>query len=412
MVPSSDRRAVLKATGTATVVGLAGCVGGTGDGDGRTITTGMLAAETGDLSSVGVPLRDAGLLPRIQVNDADTAVEVDVQVEDSQTDPQAAISGAEALADAGYPAVNGPLTSENTIQVTDQVYRPREVVCCTPGSTSPAITSLEDDDFVFRTISSDAFQGRALAQLAADRIGASSVATIYVNDAYGEALDRTFTESFEDGGGTVGESIAIEKEQSSYSSQLEQAMASEPDALFVVAFPASATQLFRDFYSRYDRDTPILGPDSLRDPELPGTVGESLTNVMGVSSVAAGPGKEHVANLYTEEYGEDPPPFYSYVYDATAILVLANAAAGDNEGPSVREQMRPTANPDGETVTPEGLVDGVEMAADGEEIEYQGASSNVDFDDNGDMRAVNYAVYQYTEDDQIEEIDRIEFEDA
>lgn len=412
MVLDGNRREILQATGTATVVGLAGCVGGTGGGDGRTIMTGMLAAETGDLSSVGVPLRDVGLLPRTQVNDADNAFEVDIQVEDSQTDPQAAIAGAEALADGGYPAVMGPLTSENTIQVTDQVYRPRQVVCCTPGSTSPAITSLEDDGFVFRTISSDAFQGRALAQLALERIEASTVATLYVNDAYGEALDRTFTESFEDGGGTVAESIAIEKEQSSYSSQLEQAMSTDPDALFVVAFPASATQLFRDFYSRYDRETPIIGPDSLRDPELPGTVGESLDNVMGVSSVAAGPGKEFVADLYNEEYGEDTPPFYSYVYDATAILVLANAAAGENDGPAIRDQMQPTANPDGEQVTPETLVDGVEMAADGTEIEYRGASSNVDFDENGDMRAVNYAIYQYTEDNEIEEIDQIEFENT
>lgn len=405
------RRDMLRALGTVGVASVAGCVGG-GDGGStdRTIQVGMLAAETGDLSSVGVPLRDVGLLPRTQFDDADTDFEVDIQVEDSQTDPQAAIAGAEALVDAGYPCVNGPLSSENTIQVTEQVYRPRQVVCCSPGSTSPAITTLQDDDFVFRTISSDAFQGRALADLARTEADASTVSVIYINDAYGQALEETFVEEFEDGGGEILESIAIQTEQQSYSSQLEQVMADDPDALFVVAFPASATTLLRNFYSNHSRDTPILGPDSLRDPELPGSVGQEMTNVMGVSSVAAGTGQEFVANLYQDEYGEDTPPFFSYVYDATAVLVLANAAAGENEGPAVRDQMRPVANPGGEEITPESLVDGVEMAAEREEIQYQGASSNVVFDENGDMSSVNYAVYQYTADGAVENVDQIEFE--
>jgi len=405
-----NRRSVLGAIGAAGVAAVAGCVGDSG-GDGRAIEVGMLAAETGGLSSVGVPLRDVSRLPEMQVNDADNDFEVGMQIEDTQTDPQAAIAGAEALADAGYPAVNGPVASKNTIQVTEQVYRPRQIVGCSFGSTSPALTTLEDDGFVFRTISSDAFQGRALAEVAQTEVDANEMSVIYINDAYGVALENTFVDEFESNGGTIQESIAIQTEQQSYASQLEQAMAGDPDSLFVVAFPASATTLLRDFYSNYGDDTPIVGPDSLRDPELPGSVGQDLTNVVGVSSVAAGEGQDVVADMYQEEFGEETPPFFSYAYDATAVLVLANAAAGENEGPAVRDQMQPIANPGGEVITPETLVDGVEMATDGEEIQYQGASSDIVFDENGDMSSVNYAVYRYVEGGEIEEIDQITFED-
>lgn len=404
-----DRREFLRGASIAGVAGLAGCLGGIGGSGRGPIRLGILSAETGGLSSVGAPLRDVSLLTEVQVNDADTSQTVETQVEDSQTDPQAAISSAGALADAEYPMVMGPLTSEATIQVTEQVYRPREIVCCTPGSTAPAITTLDDNDFVYRTISSDAFQGRALAQVADQRVGAATASILYVNDAYGQALNRTFSESFEERGGTVQTSASIATEQSSYASKLATAMEGDPDALFVVAFPGSAVQLLRDFYDGYGKDTPVLGPDSLRDPELPDQVGQSLTNVMGVSSIAAGPGNEVVAQLYRDEYDEDTPPFFSYAYDAAAVLVLANAAAGENAGPAVRDQMLPIANPGGTEVTPGNFAEGVSMAADGEEIQYKGASSDVDFDENGDMKAVNYAVYQYTDADEIENIDTINY---
>jgi len=47
--------------------------------------------ETGDLGSLGGPIRDGALLAAIQVNDADLNVTVNTRVEDTQTDPQAGI---------------------------------------------------------------------------------------------------------------------------------------------------------------------------------------------------------------------------------------------------------------------------------------------------------------------------------
>ncbi|MFC3959809.1 ABC transporter substrate-binding protein [Halovivax cerinus] len=406
----TNRRSFISAAGTAGALALAGCLeGGNETGGDRTIKMGMVVAETGSLSSVGVPLRDVGHLPRIQINDADTSTSAEVSVQDSQTDPQQSISAAQSLANSGFPAVVGPLLSEATIQVTNEIYKPRQIVCCTPGSTSPRLTSLDDDDFVYRTISSDAFQGRALAQTASDRVGASSASVVYVNDAYGQALNETFSETFESNGGTIEAQVAVGQQEQSYVSQLEKAMSNDPDALFVVAFPAGGSQLLRDFYSNYSRDTPIVVPDSMRDPELPGNVGEPLTNITGVSSVAAGPGKDFVADLYSEEYDADTPPFYSYMYDASAILMLANAAAGANDGSEIKAQMQPVANPDGEVVSPENFAEGVQMAADGTTVQYRGASSNVDFDENGDMKRVNYAVFVYNEDGSVEDVDTIEY---
>ena len=51
-------------------------------------------------------------------------------------------------------------------------------------STAPIVTTLEDNDFVFRTISSDAYQGWMLGKLVYDQ-GFRAVALTYVNTDYG-----------------------------------------------------------------------------------------------------------------------------------------------------------------------------------------------------------------------------------
>ena len=111
----------------------------------------------------------------------------------------------------------------------------------------------------------------------------------------------------------------------------------------------------------------------------------------------AGPGADFFANLYEEEWGNSPEVFNAQSYDAAAVLILASVAADADEpdGTAVRDNIRTVANPDGTEVGPSELADAVGMVADGESVNYVGASSPVDFDDNGDMRAVSYDVSRY-----------------
>lgn len=193
-------------------------------GTGRTVKFGILLPLTGDLAPLGKPMRDAGTLAGKVAGENTSNLNIDFTVEDTQTDPQAGISAAEALVNAGYPAVNGPASSGVNLQVSKQVWIPNTTVGCSPSSTSPAVTGLEDDDYVWRTAPSDALQGQVLAQLAYDSKGARSASTMYVNNSYGQSLSQSFADSFEKKGGTVKTQVAFEKEKSSYTSTLEQAL--------------------------------------------------------------------------------------------------------------------------------------------------------------------------------------------
>jgi ABC-type branched-subunit amino acid transport system substrate-binding protein len=388
---------VLRGLGAAGAVGLAGC----GGGGGREIQMGMVMGVTGQLQELGPPIRDAANLPVQQVNDADAPFSVDTQFEDTGTAATQGISGAEAVVNAGYPMICGALGSEVTIQVATNVAIPNETVMCSPASTSPAITDLDDNDFVYRTAATDALQGVVLARLAAEEIGAGSASTFYINNAYGSGLSQGFADAFQNNhDGTVTTQVSYTPGEQSYASRLETALADDPDTMLIVGYPDSGINILRNFYDNHDADMPLLVADGLQSSELPGDVGEDLTNIQGTAPIGEGPGLEYFNTAYADAYDADPAgqPFIRQAYDAAATLVLANAAAGENDGPAVRDQMREVTGGDGEEITPESLVDGVEMAANGDAINYQGVAGPVEFDENGDLASANYEHFRFTED--------------
>jgi len=167
------------------------------------------------------------------------------------------------------------------------------------------------------------------------------------------------------------------------------------DGLIVIGYPESGIQLFRDFYGATDGELPVLVPDGMQDATVPGQVGESMGNVTGTAPAAGGPNQEAFTSAFEDEYGSAPGVFTSQTFDSVAIQILANAAAGENDGGAIRDQMRRIANPGGSTVGPATLVEGVEMAANGEDINYQGASSTTNFDDAGDPASAAYSVWEF-----------------
>src|SRR3546814_11908182 len=61
-------------------------------------------------------------------------------------------------------AMVGPFCSGETLAAANTVNIPAGVVMISPSATSPELTTLKDNDLVFRTAPSDSFQGQALAR--------------------------------------------------------------------------------------------------------------------------------------------------------------------------------------------------------------------------------------------------------
>ncbi|MFA1610685.1 ABC transporter substrate-binding protein [Halobellus rubicundus] len=374
--------------------------GGDSESSGRTIKQGYLLPLTGDLGSLGTAMRNAGVMAAQQVNDADISLSVDTQIEDTQTTVPDAIDGANALVNSGYPMMVGSATSN--IEIGNRVFVPQGMLACSPSNTLPTLSTFEDNDLFFRTTPGDQYQGFAMAQAAAERLdGIETAATTYINDDYGQLLSQWFTDHFEQTfGGTVQNQVVHDPVQSSYSSRLQTALADDPDLFVVITYPQSGVQLFRDYYSEFGTDRPIMLTDGAKDPTLPRKVGNPMESAVGTMPAAAGPTYDTFTSMFEEQYGNAAVAFTAQTYDASAVTLLANAAAGENSGQAVSDQMAAVANPGGTEVSIENLAEGVQMAADGEEVQYLGAASAVDFDENGDLQSGSYEIWEFTEDSE------------
>ena len=402
---STLRREFVSYVGEGIAFAKLSSTGEVGSNSGRILKQGVLMPLSGGLGNLGAPIRDGATLP-FKILDGNTEFTIESQTEDTQTDPNAGQTAASSLVDAGYPAVTGAAASEVTIQAAENVFIPNNVVGCSPSATSPAITDLNDNNLIWRTPPTDALQGEVLAQVASENIGASTAATLYVNNSYGQLISETFASAYS---GTVQNQVAFPKAASSYSSQLNQALSDNPGVVIVIGYPQSGVTLFRDFYSLYPGETPFLVTDGLRDSALPSDVGNAMSNVQGTAPLAAGPGTEFFSKEYENAYGVEPGVFTSQAFDATAVCLLANAAAGENNGSAIAGQMQAVANPGGEEVTPSTLADGLAMAAEGTEVQYKGASSAIDFDENGDLKSATYELFGFQEGGGIETIEEIDF---
>ncbi|ELZ00544.1 branched-chain/neutral amino acids amide ABC transporter periplasmic substrate-binding protein 1 [Natrialba asiatica DSM 12278] len=192
-------------------------------GTGREIMVAMLLPETGDLGELGSPMIQAGELAAAQFEG--TSFEIDLAIEDTETDEDQTISNGGALIDAGYPAIVGAASSGNSVPLVGETSS-ANVVQCSPASTALSLSQVDDDDYFFRTAPSDLLQGQVMAQVSAERLDADTVGTLYVNNDYGQQLSEQYVSSFtEDQGGDALNEVSFEPEQGSYTGELESALA-------------------------------------------------------------------------------------------------------------------------------------------------------------------------------------------
>lgn len=356
---------------------------------GDPIKIGSVLDFTGDLGAYGKPMRNAVDIAAELINDAGGILGRPVRAvhKDGGTSAQVATDAANALVKTdGVHVIVGPLGSGFTIAVAQAVTIPNEVVQISPSATSPALSVLEDGDFLYRTAVSDAAQGVVLARLARE-LGHESAGLLYVNNAYGEGLARVFTESFEAEGGTVTASVPQEPDQPSYVSELENATEGDPDVLIAMSYPVSAGVYLREAIEGDYIDN-FMFVDGTKSQDMFDQLGAE--NFEGFYGTAPGAQESDATAifriLYEERFGELPTdPFLNETFDAFAIAALAIEKAGEYDGPAVRDAMREVANAPGIKVGPGDFAKALDLIRRGEDIDYEGVAGSQNFDQNGDV---------------------------
>ncbi len=351
---------------------------------------GALMPLTGSLQAFGETALNGIRLAVEEINAAGGVLgqPIALAVADDQGSPQAGVDAAQRLISVERShAIIGAMSSGITIPVARSVTAPAQVPQISNASTSPVLTTLEDNDFLFRTLASDAFQGVAMAQVAQEK-GFSTVGIIYINNDYGQGLAESFQEAFEAAGGKVTSSAPYAEKQASFRGELQRASQGRPDALILIAYPGDGIPILRQaleggFFQRF------VFSDGMRAPEVVQAIGGDILEGMGGTAPEAPEGSasaQTFAEAYNARFGEMPTrPYIDTAYDATYVLALAAQKAGSVNGVAIRDALRDVANAPGVEIGPGQWAQALEALNQGQDVNYTGASGSVEFDEAGDV---------------------------
>jgi len=391
-------------TATGTPAGTAAATpAGTGTAAaGGALKIGLLLDYTGSLAEFGPNIETGAQLAAKQINDAGGVLGKPIELikGDSGTNPQVAVEAATRLINVeGVQAMIGSLSSGVTIAVAEGVAVPNKVIMISPASTSPGLSEVEDDDYLFRTVLSDAAQGVVLAQWAKEQ-GYTKVSTFYTNNAYGVGLSEQFVETFEAEGGEVPAAVSHEQEQTTYLSELQQAVEGSPDALVCVSYPVEGAIYVKEAIENDLIDT-FLFTDGTKSQDIIDAVGaEALEGTTGTNPSTSSR-SELTADFdaeYEAEYGEPVPalPYVREAYDGVIAIALAAEAAGSTDPTEIRDKLREVVSPPGEQIgaSAAGVEQALQAVGDGTDIDFEGAASTINWDENGDILQGDIEVFR------------------
>ncbi|GAA1468833.1 ABC transporter substrate-binding protein [Nocardiopsis exhalans] len=399
----------LTAATAALVLGLTAC--GNGDGDngangggggngeaGEEFTFGILYPQTGALAFLGPPQIEAAKYAISEINDAGGILGNDVPaiVEgDEAGDAAQANQAANDLVSADVNAVIGAAASSMT-QASYDTITAAEIVQCSGSNTAPDLTDIDDGGYYFRTAPSDLLSGPVLARQMIDD-NHVDIAIVARADDYGDGYLRAVEEELEAQGANVVTTESYDPDATNFASVINSVTGEDPDAIALISFQEGA-QVMAELIEAGIEGDQLYITDGLNDPELGETVNEDDPSVIdGVTGVAPGADNPEFNDGLRDFAPElDVFQFAPQVFDCVTAIALAAEAAGSVNGSDYVEHLPEISRPEGTECF--SFAECRDLINDGEDIDFQGTSGNIDFDDNGDPTAATFEVFHFGDD--------------
>ena len=349
---------------------------------GATVNVGELQGFTGPLESMIGPMTGGANLAVTEANASGKYLYGTINVVQGDSvciDPAVAIAQAEKMVnDDNVMAIMGPNCSGNTGAVITNVLVPNGIVAISPSATSPALTTLEDGGWFFRTAPSDARQGPVLASIAMSR-GQTDMAVTHSNSDYGKGLADAFVTAYEALGGTVTVLAGHDDDKADYSADVAALSAGGSSTLAVLGYADTGG---RGIISASEDtgafDNYVFG-DGMISSVTSGAVADGSWGTMPSPNATLGANWQAVA----EAGGVDGTGVFSAEsYDAMALIILASQAAGGTDRAAIQAQVLNVANAPGIQCNAGELGTCLKYISGGLVVDYVGATG-VELDAGG-----------------------------
>ncbi|MFF6910341.1 branched-chain amino acid ABC transporter substrate-binding protein [Streptomyces sp. NPDC012389] len=364
---------------------------GGGDGGTTTVVIGLDAPLTGDLSALGLGIKNSADLAVKQANAKKyvEGVTFEIQALDDQAQPSSGQQNASKfVANKKVLGTVGPLNS-SVGESMQKVLADAKLAQVSPANTSPSLTQgqkwnegTKERPFAsyFRTSTTDAVQGPFAAQYLFNDAKKKKVFVIDDKKTYGAGLAGTFKAEFEKLGGTIAGTEHIDPETKDFSSVATKVKSSGADVVYYGGEYPAAGPLSKQI-KKAGAKIPLVGGDGIYSGEyikLSGAegVGDLATSV-GAPIETLPSAKDFVANYEKAGYKEPFEAYGGYSYDAAwSIIEAVKAVVEANDGKLPSDARAQVAEAVGK-------------------VDFDGVTGKVSFDEYGDTTNKQLTVYEY-----------------
>ena len=299
-------------------------------------------------------------------------VKLELVAEDDAADPKQGTAAAQKLCDAKVAGVAGHLNSGTTIPAS-AVYNQCGIPHVTPSATNPKLTQ-QGFKTSFRLLANDNALGAGLALHAAKNLKLKKVAIIDDRTAYGQGVAEVFKKTALAQGMQVVDEQFTNDKATDFMAILTAIKSKAPDAVFYGGMDPQAGPMLRQMDQLGLSNLKFFGGDGICTAKLAELSGgaKSLGGVVcaeGGSSLDKMPGGKAWKARYDAKYPNQFQVYSPYVYDAVHVLVDAMVKAGSADPKVYLPKLA--------------------------ETNYQGVTTKVAFEPDGELKNPAMTLYVY-----------------
>ena len=343
------------------------------------IKMGIILGFTGPIESLTPDMGNSAELAFKEVSDSGQLlggqkVRV-VRADSTCIDAAAASAAAERLITSDkVVGIMGADCSGVTTAIANNVAIPNGVTMISPSATSPALTTIADNGYFFRTAPSDARQGQVLAQITMER-GFKDVAVTFINNDYGKGLSDSFINAYKGLGGKVSAVVPHEADKADFSAEVAALNASGASILAVFGYvDQGGNHIIQGSIDSGAFDKFILA-DGMFGESLLKNIDGDLSGTFGTVPGTDSKGAASFAKMATSAGIKGGGPFTGESYDAAALLMLAMQSGGSTDRAALASNVLAVANTPGEKIMPGELGKALRILANGGAVDYVGATN-------------------------------------
>lgn len=317
------------------------------------VKVGVMMAFSGGSSSMGYGANKGIQLAKKQLG----ADNIEIVQADSKCDPKTAAEAIKRLIAQKVVAIIGEGCSSASVAALPAANNAK-IPMISPSASSPTLSI--PDDYFFRVVPPDTFQGAYMAQSIYDK-GIRNVAVFYTNEPYGTGMNKVFQEKFEGLGGKVVATASAEPDVIDLTTQINQLKAANPQAVFVAPNSVVSGTAVIKLLRQANVTVPLFGADIMYDTTI---INNAPTAAEGLTITSFPTGTKSFKQALMNEY-QIAEQLYAapQAYDAFHAIYLA-VQKGATTGEEIRNIL-PTLN-------------------------FQGVSARIKFDQNGEISDKNY----------------------